>query len=54
MKRGRFPQFIKRGSCVLMISRSPHKGYPVFTAARFDANGNIFASYLRTFSAHAT
>jgi hypothetical protein len=37
MKRGRFPQRIKRGSCVVTIYRTPNKGYVSFTVAHYDA-----------------
>lgn len=39
MKRDRFPQRIKRGSCVVIIYRTPHKGYASFTVVHYDANG---------------
>src|SRR5665647_1256291 len=49
MKRGRFPQRIKRGSCVVTIYRTPNKDYVSFTVAHYDANGRFcrrtFANY---------
>jgi integrase len=49
MKRGRFPQRIKRGSCVVTIYRTPSKGYVSFTVAHYDAKGKFcrqtFADY---------
>jgi hypothetical protein len=49
MKRGRFPQRIKRGSCVVTIYRTPSKGYESFTVAHYDAKGKFcrrpFADY---------
>ena len=49
MKRGRFPQRIKRGSCVVTIYRTPSKGYESFTVANYDAKGKFcrqtFADY---------
>jgi len=41
MKRGRFPQRIKRGSCVVTIYRTPSRGYDLFTVAHYDANGKF-------------
>ena len=49
MKRGRFPQRIKRGSCVVTIYRTPNRGYVSFTVAHYDAKGKFcrqtFADY---------
>lgn len=49
MKRGRFPQRIKRGSCVVTIYRTRNKDYVSFTVAHYDANGRFcrrtFADY---------
>ena len=41
MKRGRFPQRIKRGSCAVTIYRTPSKGYASFTVAHYDAKGKF-------------
>jgi len=41
MKRGRFPQRIKRGSCVVTIYRAMSKGYSAFTVAHYDAKGKL-------------
>ncbi len=41
MKRSRFPQRVKRGSCIVTIYRTPNKGYPTFTVAHYDAKGNF-------------
>lgn len=41
MKRGPFPQRIKRGSCVVTIYRTPSKGYDLFTVAHYDAGGKL-------------
>jgi hypothetical protein len=55
MKRGRFPQRIKRGSCVVTIYRTPNKGYTSFTVAHYDAKGKFcrrtFADYAEARSA---
>ncbi|HOX03365.1 MAG TPA: tyrosine-type recombinase/integrase [Candidatus Paceibacterota bacterium] len=49
MRRGRFPQRIKRGSCVVTIYRTPNKGYTSFTVAHYDASGKFRR---RTFADH--
>lgn len=41
MKRGRFPQRIKRGSCIVTIYKTPSKGYDLFTVAHYDAGGKF-------------
>ncbi|MBM3883216.1 MAG: hypothetical protein FJ387_26475 [Verrucomicrobia bacterium] len=41
MKRGRFPQRIKRGSCVVTIYKTPSNGYDLFTVAHYDAGGKF-------------
>lgn len=41
MKRGPFPQRIKRGSCVVTIYKTPSKGYDLFTVAHYDAGGKL-------------
>jgi hypothetical protein len=39
MSAGRFPQRIKRGSCVVTIYKTPTKGYDAFTVVHYDATG---------------
>jgi len=39
MNGGRFPQRIKRGSCVVTIYKTPSKGYASFTVVHYDASG---------------
>ena len=46
MKRGRFPQRIKRGSCVVTIYQSANKGYSLFTVAHYNRS-NLRASQFR-------
>ena len=50
MSAGRFPQRIKRGSCVVTIYKTPTKGYDAFTVVHYDASGarcrRMFASYV--------
>lgn len=41
MKRGRFPQRIKRGSCVVTIYRTSSRGYDLFTVVHHDAEGKL-------------
>jgi hypothetical protein len=41
MKQGRFPQRIKRGSCIVTIYKTPSKGYDLFTVAHYDAGGKF-------------
>jgi hypothetical protein len=36
---GRFPQRVKRGSCVVSIYKTPSKGYDAFTVVHYDASG---------------
>lgn len=49
MMRVRFPQRIKRGSCVVTIYRTQTKGYPLFTLVHYDPEGSrcrqSFADY---------
>jgi len=40
MSTGRFPQRIKRGSCVVSIYKTPTKGYDAFTVVHYDASGD--------------
>jgi integrase len=55
MKRGRFPQRIKRGSFVVTIYRTPSKGYVSFTVAHYDAKGRFcrrtFSDYQQAYDA---
>jgi len=55
MKRGRFPQRIKRGSCIVTIYRTPRNGYRCFTVAHYDVGGKFcrrtFADYAEARSA---
>jgi hypothetical protein len=55
MKRGRFPQRIKRGSCVVKIYRTPTRGYDSFTVVHYDTEGKFcrrtFADYAEARSA---
>ena len=48
MSGGRFPQRIKRGSCVVSIYKTLTKGYDAFTVVHYDATGarcrRMFAS----------
>src|SRR5438045_1394619 len=39
MRAGRFPQRIKRGSCVVSIYRTPTRGYAAFTVVHYDSSG---------------
>jgi hypothetical protein len=39
MRAGRFPQRIKRGSCVVSIYRTPTSGYAAFTVVHYDSSG---------------
>lgn len=41
MSAGRFPQCIKRGSCVVTIYRTSSRGYDLFTVAHHDAGGKL-------------
>jgi hypothetical protein len=50
MSAGRFPQRIKRGSCVVTIYKTPTKGYDAFTVVHYDASG---ARCRRMFTSHA-
>jgi integrase len=49
MSAGRFPQRIKRGSCVVTIYKTPTKGYNAFTVAHYEATGarcrRMFTNY---------
>ncbi len=51
MSGGRFPQRIKRGSCVVSIYQTPTKGYVSFTVVHYDATGarcrRMFANYTK-------
>ena len=55
MKRGRFPQRIKRGSCIVTIYRTRTNGYDSFTVAHYDTKGKFcrrtFADYAEARSA---
>lgn len=50
MSAGRFPQRIKRGSCVVTIYKTPTKGYDALTVVHYDATG---ARCRRMFTSHA-
>jgi len=46
---GRFPQRVKRGSCVVTIYKTPTKGYDAFTVVHYNNTGarcrRMFTSY---------
>ncbi|ODU24412.1 MAG: hypothetical protein ABS95_01890 [Verrucomicrobia bacterium SCN 57-15] len=50
MRAGRFPQRIKRGSCVVSIYRTPTRGYDAFTVVHYDSSGSrcrrMFNNYM--------
>lgn len=49
MSAGRFPQRIKRGSCIVTIYKTPTKGYDGFTVVHYDSTGarcrRMFTNY---------
>jgi hypothetical protein len=52
---GRFPQRVKRGSCVVTIYKTPTKGYDAFTVVHYNNTGarcrRMFTSYAQALKA---